>query len=167
MDDINLGMAILRVAAGVTMAMHGYAKVFKGGKLPGVAGWFDSMGMKPGKIHAPLAAFTEIGAGIGLAVGFLTPLMALAFVGLMTVAGVTVHIKNGFMILNEGWEYVFILAIIAVTIAVVGPGEWSIDGALDLHDDFTGWTGLLISAGGGVAAAAGLLAVSWRPPKAD
>ncbi|MCP5025878.1 MAG: DoxX family protein [Actinomycetia bacterium] len=58
MDDINLGILILRVAAGVTMAMHGYAKVFKGGKLPGVAGWCDSMGMRPGKLHAPLAAFT-------------------------------------------------------------------------------------------------------------
>jgi len=42
------------------MAAHGYAKVFKGGKLDGTAGWFDSIGMKPGAVHARLAAGTEI-----------------------------------------------------------------------------------------------------------
>ena len=60
------------------------------------------------------------------------------------------------MILNEGWEYVFILAVAAVTVAMLGPLEWSIDHAIGWDDELDGYTGLVISAGGGVAAAAAL-----------
>jgi len=86
-------------------------------------------------------------------------------VGLMAVAAYTVHLKNGFMILNEGWEYVFVLAVTAVTIAMLGPGEWSIDDAMGIADDLDGYTGLLIAAGGGLVAATALLAAFYRPPK--
>ena len=106
-----------------------------------------------------------IGSGIFLAAGFLTSFAALGFVGLMSVAYWTVHSKNGFMIINEGWEYVFILAISAVTIAMIGPGEWSIDHAICLDNKLDGYTGLLISAGGGLLAATGLLGIFYRPPK--
>lgn len=165
MDEINSALLLIRVALGVTMAAHGYNKFFKGGRIAGTAGWFDSIGMRPGKMHATLAASGEIAAGVCLALGFFTTFAALGFVGLMTVAGWTVHRDKGFMIVNEGWEYVFVLAVSAVTIAMLGPGEWSIDDAIGLADDLDGWTGLVISAVGGVAAAVALLAVYFRPPK--
>ena len=56
MDEYNLALLIIRVALGATMAAHGYAKFFKGGRINGTAGWFDSMGMRPGRVHARLAA---------------------------------------------------------------------------------------------------------------
>ena len=59
-EELSIGLLILRVAAGVTIAAHGYGKFFQGGRIPGTAGWFDSMGMKPGKVHAVLAATTEV-----------------------------------------------------------------------------------------------------------
>ena len=164
-DELSLGMLVLRVAVGLTLAAHGYAKYFKGGRIAGTAGWFDSMGMRPGRFHAHLAASTEIGAGLLLALGLLTPLAALAFVALMTVACYTCHLRNGFFIISEGWEYTFVLSVVAVAVATVGPGEYSVDHHLDLIEDFDGWTGLLIAAVGGVAAAAGQLAVFYRPPK--
>lgn len=164
-DEFNLAMLIIRVSLGITMAAHGYAKFFKGGRIAGTAGWFDSMGMRPGKVHARLAAGGEIASGVCLAFGFFTAFACLGFVGLMAVAGYTVHRKHGFMIINEGWEYVFVLAVAAVTIAMLGPGEWSIDDAMGIADDLDGYTGLLISAGGGLAAATALLAVFYRPPK--
>ena len=168
MDEYNLALLIIRVALGLTIAAHGYAKFFKGGRIAGTAGWFDSMGMRPGHVHARLAAGGEIASGLCLAVGFLTSFAALGFVGLMTVAWWTVHRDNGFMILNEGWEYVFILAISAVTVAMLGPLEWSIDNAIGWDDELDGYTGLLISAGGGLAAAGALLGAFYRPPaKAD
>jgi len=86
---------------------------------------------------------------------------------LMSVAYWTVHSKNGFMVLNEGWEYVFVLAIGAVTVAMLGPGEWSIDHGIGLADDLDGYVGLVISAGGGVAAALSLLGLFYRPPKPE
>ena len=57
MTELSVGLLILRVAFGLTMAAHGYGKFFQGGRIPGTAGWFDSLGMKPnGMIHAVLAS---------------------------------------------------------------------------------------------------------------
>ena len=146
------------------MAAHGYAKVFQGGKLAGTAGWFDSMGMKPGKVHARLAAGTEILAGLGLAAGLLTTFSAAGFVALMIVAGWTVHRDNGFFIVKSGWEYNFILAVAAIGFAMLGPGEWSLDDAFGIADDLDEWVGLAIAAGGGALAGIGQLALFYRPP---
>ena len=163
MDEVNLGMLLLRVVAGLTLAAHGYAKFTKGNRLKGLASWFDSMGMRPGRLHARIAATTEVTAGVVLALGFLTPLAALAIVAMMTVAGYTVH-REHFFILDDGFEYVMIIALIAVVVATIGPGDWSLDGALGIDDDLNGWLGLLISAGGGLVAAAAHLALFFRPP---
>ncbi|MEZ5166082.1 MAG: DoxX family protein [Acidimicrobiales bacterium] len=51
-DALSLGLLVLRVATGVTLAAHGYGKFFRGGRIAGTARWFDSMGMRPGKVHA-------------------------------------------------------------------------------------------------------------------
>jgi putative oxidoreductase len=71
------------------------------------------------------------------------------------------------MIINEGWEYVFILAISAITVAMLGPGKWSIDYGIGWDNELDGYTGLFISAGGGVIAAVTLLSIFYRPPTDD
>ncbi|MDZ4235889.1 MAG: DoxX family protein, partial [Dietzia sp.] len=114
MTAYDVGLLILRVVLGLTMAAHGYNKFFGKGGLKGTAGWFDSMGMKPGMFHARVAATTEMAAGIGLALGLLTPIPAAGFVALMLVAAWTVHKPNGFFIVKEGWEYNLVLAASAV-----------------------------------------------------
>ena len=163
-NTYNTALLILRVMLGLTIAAHGYGKFFTGGRIPGTAGWFDSMGMKPGKVHALMAASTEIGAGLLLAAGLLTSLAAGGIVGLMVVAGYTVHRNNGFFIVKSGWEYNFVLAVVAVAIAIAGPGQWSLDDKLDLATKLDGLVGLLLSAVLGVVAGVGLLAAFYRPP---
>ena len=64
-------------------------------------------------------------------------------------------------------EYVFILAISAVTVAMIGPGEWSIDHKIGWDYDLDGYTGLAISAGGGLLAAIVLLGIFYRPTKEE
>ena len=164
-DALSLGLVALRVGAGVAMAAHGYQKFFTGGRISGTAGWFDSMGMRPGRFHAILAASTEIGAGLLFALGLLTPLSAMAIVALMFVAGYTVHWENGFMSAKNGIELNFIYAVLAVAVATTGPGEYSLDYNLELIEDLDGWTGLLVAAVGGVLAAVGQLAIFYRPPQ--
>jgi len=164
---MNLAMLILRVGIGLTFAAHGYGKIFQGGRIPGTAGWFDSMGMKPGKLHAWMAALTEIGAGLLLALGLFTPLAAAGMIGVMVVAGWTVHRHNGFMIVREGWEYTFVLAVVAAAVATLGPMEWSIDSALGIDDNWDGYVGLAIGAGGGVLAGLTQLLLFYRPPKSQ
>src|SRR6185437_13562890 len=127
MTPYDLGLLILRLALGVTLAAHGYNKFFGGGRIPGTARWFESIGMKPGKFHATVAASTEVAAGLGLAVGLLTPIPAAGFVSLMLVAAWTVHRANGFFIVKEGWEYNLVLAVSAVGVATLGAGKYSLD----------------------------------------
>ena len=123
MTPYDVGLLILRLVLGVTLAAHGYNKFFGGGRIPGTARWFESIGMKPGKFHATVAATTEIAAGLGLAAGLLTPIPAAGFVSLMLVAAWTVHRHNGFFIVKEGWEYNLILAVSAVAVATWGPED--------------------------------------------
>ncbi len=163
-DTLNLVLLVVRVVAGVTLAMHGYQKFFMGGRIPGTARWFESLGMKPGKLHALLAACTEIVSGLGFAAGLLTPLTAAGCVGIMFVAAWT-H-KGAFFVFKDGWEYNAVLALLFVLVAVIGPGEWSLDHAFDLTDDLDGTTGLLVSLVG-LVASIGLLAVFWRPAPAE
>ena len=164
-DAIDLALLVFRVTVGAVMLAHGVNHLFRGGKVAGTARWFESLGMRPGKLHALLASWTEIGAGVLLVLGLLTPLAAAGVIGVMLVAWITNHRGNGFFIFRpgEGWEYVMTLAVCGFVLAIVGPGEWSLDHALDLEDT-AGVTGLLAALVLGAGGAAALLAVFWRPP---
>src|SRR5258707_13568035 len=70
---VNLSLLLLRVVLGIVFLAHGINHVFRGGRIPGTARWFESLGMKPGILHAWLASLTEIGSGALLVGGFLTP----------------------------------------------------------------------------------------------
>lgn len=165
-DAVNLALLALRVALGAVMLAHGINHIFGGGKIAGTGRWFESLGMRPGRLHAWLASATEVGAGALLVAGLLTPLAAAGVVGVMLVAWITNHRGNGFFIFRpgEGWEYVMTLTVAALVVGALGPGEWSLDNALDLRDDLVGGAGLLIAALAGGGGAAALLAVFWRPP---
>ena len=136
-----------------------------GAGTPGRAGWFDSWAINPhGRVHAILAASTEMGSGILFALGLLTPLAAAGFVGLMIVAAWTVHKPNGFFIVKSGWEYNLVLATVGVGVATIGPGKYSLDWALGLDFAFDPIVGLVVSAVLGAAGGIGLLAACYRPP---
>ena len=166
-DEFNFALLVLRVAFGLMLFAHGYNHFFRGGRIAGTGRWFDSLGMKPGRTHAILASATEIGAGLMFAAGLLTPFAAAGFVGLMTVAIVTVHRKNGFFIVKEGWEYTGLVAVVAICVSLMGPAS---------GPSTTPSTSPTTSTGGrasgsrrllGVGAAAALLAVFYRPPKQE
>jgi putative oxidoreductase len=159
----DLGLLVLRVGAGLTFAAHGYSKFFRGGRIKGTAGWFESIGMRPGRVHAYLAACTELTSGLLLALGLLTPFAGAGMVAVMFVAAWTVHRPNGFFSADDGWEYNWILALIGVSVATIGPGEWSLDAALGLDDDLDGPVGLAIAAGLGLAGGVGQVVTFWRP----
>ena len=157
--ELDVATLVLRLALGPMLVLHGLNKV-RGG-LSGTAGWFESLGLRPGGLHARVAAATEIGAGVLVTLGLLTGLSATAFVGLMTVAALTDHRGKGYFIFKGGAEYGVLVAMVAVGLAVVGPGRWSLDSALGLDLAGLGWGAVALV--GGLAAAAALLATSYRP----
>lgn len=161
-DQLNFGLLVLRLVVGPVFAFHGFAKIFRGGRLAGTAGWFDSMGMRPGHVHARAAAFGELATGICITLGLLTSFGGMGLVGLMAVAFWTVHKGNGLLITKDGWEYNLVLATIGVVLATIGAGQWSLDNALGI--DLNGPVGFAIALVGGLALAVGLLATCYRPP---
>lgn len=165
MNELDTASLILRLALGVTLMAHGWNHGFGPGGLKGTAGWFESIGLRPAKVHAAVSSYLELAAGAALLVGFLVPFAAAAGVGIMTVAFVTVHRKNGFFIFREGegYEYVMTIAFALTALAVLGGGQASLDHALDL--DLDGVAIGLGAAAAGILGAAGMLVTSWRPSR--
>ena len=166
MNAVTYGSLFLRAALGITMVAHGYNHAFGGGKLPGTARWFESIGIRPGKFHALTATVTELGAGIMLLLGFLTPLAAAGVAGTMTVALISNHLKNGFFIFRpgEGYEYVLFILLSSFAMGAIGGGRVSLDNAFGFlrHSAFYGGWGVLIVLLGAIGGL-GLLAACWRP----
>jgi putative oxidoreductase len=160
---VDLCALILRIALGTVMLAHGWNHLFRGGRLPGVARWFASLGFRAPRLQAALASYTEIGIGPLLVVGALTPLAAAGVVGVMLVAFVANHRKNGYFVFRpgEGYEYVLTLLLAALALGALGAGRCSVDDAIGL--DVDGWAGLAVAGviGGGMGAAT--LALFWRP----
>jgi putative oxidoreductase len=158
--SLDLAAALIRVALGPMLIMHGANKMFGAGGLAGTAGWFEALGLRPGALHARIASVTEMGAGFLITVGFLTPAGCAAFVGLMTVAAFTDHHGKGFFVFKGGYEYVLVVGLVAVALASFGPGRWSVDHALS-WDSFHGVGWAAAAAVAGLIGAGGLL-VSQR-----
>lgn len=165
MNELDTASLILRLPLGVVLIAHGWNHGFGPGGLKGTAGWFESIGLQPAKVHAAVSSYLELAAGAALLAGFLVPFAAAAGIGIMTTAFVTVHRRNGFFIFREGegYEYVMTVAFALTALAVLGGGQVSLDHALDL--DLDGLAIGLGAAAAGVLGAAGMLATSWRPSR--
>jgi putative oxidoreductase len=159
---VDFALLVLRVALGLMLIAHGANKV-KGG-LDNAGRWFASMGMRHGPLQGRLAAATEIGCGVFLVVGFLTPFAAAGVIGVMLVAGVIAHRHNGFFVFRpgQGWEYVMIIAVAAFALGAIGAGDWSIDHAVGI--DVDNWWGAIVAAALGLGSGALILVAFWRPP---
>ncbi|MEX1162947.1 MAG: DoxX family protein [Nitriliruptor sp.] len=163
---VDAGLLLLRVLVGVGLSLHGFQKLFGwfgGGGLAGTAGWFRSLGFGDGKVAAILAGTSEIAGGLGLAIGFLTPLASAAVIGTMTVAALVNNDDNGFWSVRKGWELNGYLIAVAWALATAGPGSWSLDALLGTH--LSGIVPGLLALGAGVGL--GWLRWSTRRPPSD
>lgn len=171
-DTINTALAVLRVGIGVVFLAHGIKHAR--GRIK-TTNWFDSIGFRSAALQWLASTSTEIGVGILLILGLLTGPAAAGVIGVMVVAYWTVHRAAGFFITAfmkdgievEGYEYVATLAVIAVALAMAGPGEFALDHAITLSgvtlaEYLDGRVGLALIAGG-VAMAALQIKVFWRP----
>ncbi|MFZ2530103.1 MAG: DoxX family protein [Rhodococcus sp. (in: high G+C Gram-positive bacteria)] len=161
MDPTDVALLLVRLVLGATMIAHGVNHWVGGGRIAGTARWFSGLGLRNGTMQAWVSVVVEIGAGVLVILGLLTPLACAAVISIMLVAGLLAHRPNGFFVFKEGYEYVLVLGVVALALAMIGPGDISIDAAADIA--IVGWTGGAIALGVGVVATAGLLAVFWRP----
>jgi putative oxidoreductase len=154
-------LLLVRVVLGITMMLHGYNHWRGGGRIPGTARWFSGLGLRHGVLQAWMSVVTELGAGFLLIAGLLTSLACAAVISVMLIAGVLAHRKNGFFVFKDGYEYVLLISVVALSLATTGPGRFSVDNAAGIS--VTGWAGGGIALGVAVAATAGMLATFYRP----
>ncbi|BAU83939.1 doxX family protein [Streptomyces laurentii] len=131
---MDAGLLVLRAVMGLLVAGHGVQKVsfrLGGHGLAGGTEEFRHDGFRGGRLTAVVAGASQIGAGLFLAAGLLTPLAAMAAMGVMTVAG-TVKWRHGLWVQNDGYEYPLVLVVVSGALALTGPGRWSLDQALGL-----------------------------------
>jgi putative oxidoreductase len=165
----NFAVLIARVWIGIMILAHGWRHLKSVRSGPGMANWFESLGVKPGPMHAWNVTLTELVFPVLLFAGFLTPVAYGGVCALMLVALVTNHWKNGFFLSSakEGYEYVATVAVVSISLGTLGPGKWSLDHAFDLAFPFDPKKALLVSAAVGIGGAALFLLAFWRPPKRE
>ena len=150
---MDLGLLLARMVFGLLMAAHGTQKAFGwfgGYGLAGTAGFFEQLGFRPGRLFAGAAAGTEIVAGLLVAFGLLGPLGPALIVSVMIVAAATVHWANGVFANNNGIELPLLYGVAALTLALSGPGAFSIDALLGLTwSEPVIWTALALGVLGG------------------
>ncbi|MFC5889459.1 DoxX family membrane protein [Kitasatospora sp. CM 4170] len=146
---MNLGLFVLRVVVGLLIAGHGVQKVsfhLGGQGLEGGTREFRGDGFRGGWLTALAAGAGQIGSGLLLAAGLLTPLAATGAIGVMTVA-LTVKRPHGLWVQNDGYEYPLVLVVTAAALAATGPGAWSADHAIGLTPYPLRWSGAALVAG--------------------
>ncbi|WP_329402799.1 DoxX family protein [Streptomyces melanogenes] len=146
---MDTGMLILRLLVGLLVASHGVQKVSShlgGSGLEGGTEEFRNDGFRGGALTALAAGAGQIGSGLLLAAGLLTPLAATGAVGVMTVA-LTVKWHNGLWVQHDGYEYPLVLIGTATALAATGPGAWSLDAALGLTPYPLWWAAVALVVG--------------------
>ncbi len=115
------GALLLRLILGIVYVMHAYLALV----ILRPSGMIDYQ-VKAG------VPFPEIGTwylilshglgGVCLALGILPRWAALANVPTMLGALLFVHLKNGFWVFKNGYEYVLVLLVATVAVALIGGG---------------------------------------------
>jgi putative oxidoreductase len=143
---MSSGLLLLRIAVGSIMAAHGAQKLFGwwgGPGMSGTAGICSSLAYRSPFLMAWALALSELGGGLSLATGFLTPLGAFAVTVVMLNAVYLVHWSKGFFNGNGGYEFNLLIAASSVELAAIGPGRFSIDHAIGWDDNISGfWWGV-------------------------
>ena len=125
-ERYELALALVRIVVGITFFAHGWQKLFVNG-IPGVTGFFGSLGIPAAGFFAIVVTFLELIGGLALILGLGTRIVAALLAVNMLVALVLVHLPNGFFVSNGGVELVLLLMVASVSLVLSGAGAYSVD----------------------------------------
>jgi putative oxidoreductase len=166
---IGAGLLVGRLVFGLLMAAHGTQKLlgwFGGYGIGGTGGFLEALGFRPGRVFATIASLTEVVGGLLVAAGLLGPIGPALMLSVMIVAAVSVHWKQGIFAANNGIELPLLYGTAAITLALSGPGVFSLDALAGIDAVWTPGLKAAVLAIGVLGAAANLLARRAAPAAA-
>lgn len=122
---VDVALLVGRVALGSVMLAHGLQKLDQGG-LTGTADGFATMGIPAPTASAALALAVELGGGVLLLLGALTPVVGVLWALNMAGAWWFVH-RDAFFAADGGYELVLAVAVLGLVLAATGAGRLSVD----------------------------------------
>ena len=155
-DDLDVGLALVRIMAGLLMAAHGAQKLLGWWGGSSMAKWSEDLerqGVRPGWLWAWISVLGQM-AGLALAIGFLTPITAAASLVAPMVVVVIQKWPKGFFNVRGGIEFMLAILVIGVALVLTGPGAVSVDALIGFSLDLPVRLAIL-----GAAFAGALLAV--------
>jgi putative oxidoreductase len=128
----DVAYTLMRIVVGYNLLMHGWVKFSSQQGAAGVAAYMARQGLEPGIVFAYAAIFLETVGAACLIIGLLTRFFAAALAIELAIATVVVHLPKGFSIANNqgGYEYVLLIGIVLLVVAIRGGGPYSADRAI-------------------------------------
>lgn len=121
----DIAYTLVRVAIGYNLFMHGMVKMHSG--FAGVTGYMMKVGLMPSSLFAGAAMFLETVGAICIILGLFTRFFAAALAIELGIAFLVVHMHKGFAVSQGGYEYVLLLGVVMLAIAIRGGGPYSLD----------------------------------------
>ncbi len=122
------GPVPVRLVVGLVFLVHGMQKLLFFG-LAGTAAFMGHVGIPLPTLAAAVVMAVETLGGLALIVGLFTRWAAALLAIDMLVAMLTVHLRAGFFV-PHGVEFTLTLFGASLSLALLGPGAWSLDQAL-------------------------------------
>lgn len=131
--------ALLRLGVGTVFLVHGVGKLFGVGPaanpIPAFAGTLGELGVPAAIVFAYVVRVVETLGGLLVLLGLLTR-YASAFIAMdMLAAVLLVHLPNGFVVANGGYEFALVLFLTSISLMLGGSGELSLEHEL-LGEEF-------------------------------
>jgi putative oxidoreductase len=132
----DFALLAARIALAWIFIYYGAGKLFGAFNGPGIhrtSIYFSNVAhLHPGGFFAVLGGLTEFGSGLAMALGLCARLAGLALFGDMVMAMITVTWATGInnSTIPPGYQLNLALAVLALVVALLGAGRFSVDAAI-------------------------------------
>ena len=122
---LPVAATLVRVVVGIMFVMHDWAK-FNAGPAR-IAANFGNYGLPMPDLFAYTAMGLELVGGVCLIIGLFTRFFAAALAVEMGIAFLFAHLPKGYAAGPGGYEYVLLIGVVLLAIAMRGGGPYSVD----------------------------------------